>query len=86
MRFVIAGAFVFSSAAVLSLALSTTAIGGKGGGGKGTIVPNATADAFANGPTVDTTSVIVQLKGDPVSTNAATKPLSGKKIDFTATR
>jgi minor extracellular serine protease Vpr len=80
MRFVMAGAFAFSSAALLSLALSTTAIGGKGGGT--TIAPNANADVFTIGATVDKASVIVQLKGDPLSTYPATKPPPGKKIDF----
>jgi len=31
---------------------------------------------------VDNTSAIVQLKGDPISTNPSTKPPHGKKIDF----
>src|SRR5215470_16571922 len=30
----------------------------------------------------DTSSAIVQLKGDPLATYAKTKPASGKKIDF----
>ncbi|PYK74509.1 MAG: hypothetical protein DME39_07045, partial [Verrucomicrobia bacterium] len=44
--------------------------------------PNASADAFTRGPDVDNSSVIVQLKGDPLSINSATKPAAGKKIDF----
>ncbi len=44
--------------------------------------PNASADAFYHGPDVDNSSAIVQLKGDPVSTYAATKPAPGRKIDF----
>ncbi|PYK05367.1 MAG: hypothetical protein DME67_05330 [Verrucomicrobia bacterium] len=44
--------------------------------------PNASADAFTRGPDVDNSSVIVQLKGDPLSINSATKPAGGKKIDF----
>src|SRR4029077_15598979 len=47
--------------------------------------PNATADSFQKGPTVDTSSVIVQLKGDPLSTYVKTKPPQGKKIDFNNT-
>jgi minor extracellular serine protease Vpr len=35
--------------------------------------------------TVDTSSVIVQLKGDPLSTDVQTKPPQGKKIDFNNT-
>ncbi|MFN2541071.1 MAG: S8 family serine peptidase [Chthoniobacterales bacterium] len=83
-RFVIASAFTFAGAALFSIALSTTAAGGKGGGGGGTTTtgPNASADVFTSGATVDVTSVIVQLKGDPLSTNSSTKPPPGKKIDF----
>ncbi len=44
--------------------------------------PNASADAVSKGPDVDNTSAIVQLKGDPISTNPGTKPAHGKKIDF----
>src|SRR4030095_4452401 len=44
--------------------------------------PNANADARNRGPTVDRSSAIVQLKGDPISTNPSTKPLHGRKIDF----
>src|SRR5437870_661795 len=44
--------------------------------------PNASADALTRGPDVDNSSVIVQLKGDPLSINSATKPAAGKKIDF----
>src|SRR5713101_1525475 len=35
-----------------------------------------------NRQTVDTSSAIVQLKGDPLSTYSATKPAPGKKFDF----
>ncbi len=34
--------------------------------------------------TVDTSSAIVQLKGDPLSTYAKTRPPAGKKIDFSS--
>src|SRR2546430_5944139 len=44
--------------------------------------PNPKADAFTRGPDVDTTSAIVQLIGDPISTNPSTKPPHGRKIDF----
>src|SRR5262245_39902570 len=43
--------------------------------------PNANADAVARGPAVDRASAIVQLKGDPISTNRNTKPPHGRKID-----
>jgi minor extracellular serine protease Vpr len=44
--------------------------------------PNPNADAFNQGPDMDTSSAVVQLKGDPLSTYSATKPAPGKKIDF----
>ena len=44
--------------------------------------PNPNADAFTRGPDVDNTSAIVQLIGDPISTNPSTKPPHGRKIDF----
>src|SRR5213080_3467829 len=44
--------------------------------------PNPKADAFTRGPDVDNTSAIVQLIGDPISTNPSTKPPPGRKIDF----
>src|SRR5437763_5673350 len=44
--------------------------------------PNANADAFTRGPDVDNSTAIVQLKGDPISTNPSTKPAHGRKIDF----
>jgi minor extracellular serine protease Vpr len=78
LRIAIAGALFIGAAAISSIALSA---GGKGGGA-GTARPNASADAFNQGPTADTSSAIVQLKGDPVSTDSATRPPPGKKIDF----
>jgi minor extracellular serine protease Vpr len=44
--------------------------------------PNANADDVSKGPDVDNTTAIVQLKGDPITTNPSTKPAAGKKIDF----
>ncbi|HEU5313755.1 MAG TPA: hypothetical protein VFU08_08015, partial [Candidatus Udaeobacter sp.] len=44
--------------------------------------PNASADAFNQGQNVDTTSAIVQLKGDPVSTYSGRTPAPDKKINF----
>src|SRR5438876_298056 len=44
--------------------------------------PNPNADAFNQGPDVDTASAVIQLKGDPVTTNPSTKPARGGKIDF----
>src|SRR6266536_1176279 len=61
------------------LAAAIAVFGASSGGGSR---PNANADAFKQGPSVDTSSAIVQLKGDPLSTSRATKPARGKKIDF----
>ena len=44
--------------------------------------PNPNADSFLQGPALDKSTAIVQLKGDPLSTYSATKPMPGKKIDF----
>lgn len=44
--------------------------------------PNANADARSRGPDMDNTSAIVQLRGDPISTDSRTKPQHGRKIDF----
>src|SRR5947208_1341136 len=71
----ILAAFLISS----SVGLSVIALGV---GGSETTRPNPNADSFAQGPTEDTSSVVVQLKGDPLSTYSATKPAPGKKIDF----
>jgi minor extracellular serine protease Vpr len=70
---------------ILGAATFSVAVLGAAGGGSGTTQPNANADSFTKGPTVDTSSVIVQLKGDPLSTYVKTKPAPGKKIDFNST-
>lgn len=46
---------------------------------------DASADNFTRGPGADTTSAIVQLRGNPVSTNSGTQPAPGKKINFKST-
>ena len=74
MKKIIAAFLVFSSIGLSVIAL--------GVGGSATIRPNANADAFNQGPDVDRSSAIVQLKGDPISVHSATKPAAGKKIDF----
>jgi minor extracellular serine protease Vpr len=74
MKKIIAAFLVFSSIGLSVIAL--------GVGGSATIRPNANADAFNQGPDVDRSSAIVQLKGDPISVHSATKPARGKKIDF----
>jgi minor extracellular serine protease Vpr len=63
-----------------SIALSMIAFGV--GSRPATTGPNPNADSFSQGPAIDTSSVIVQLKGDPLSTNSSTKPARGRKIDF----
>ncbi len=74
MKRIIATFLIFSSIALSVIAL--------GVGNSATTRPNPNADSFARGPTEDRSSVIVQLKGDPLSTYSATKPAPGKKIDF----
>ena len=44
-----------------------------GAGGGSVPRPNANADAFNRGPDVDQSSAVVQLKGDPVSTNPSNR-------------
>jgi minor extracellular serine protease Vpr len=74
MKKILAAFLIFSSIGLSVIAL--------GVGGSGTPRPNASADAFNQSQNVDTSSAIVQLKGDPLSIHSATKPASGKKIDF----
>src|SRR6266480_1221218 len=69
-------------ATVGTLFILAAAIAVFGASSGGSSRPNANADAFKQGPSVDTSSAIVQLKGDPLSTSRATKPARGKKIDF----
>ena len=75
LRTAIAGLLVFAAAAVSSVALHA-------GNSSGKRAPSGSTDDYAQGPNVDTSSAIVVLKGDPVSTYASTKPAHGKKIDF----
>src|SRR5260370_904394 len=83
LRFAIAAALLILGTVMFSVALNNTAAGAAGGGsGSGTAQTNPSTDAVNQGPTVDTSSAIVQLKGDPLSTYSATKPAHGKKIDF----
>ncbi len=46
--------------------------------------PRSQSDSTAARPTVDKSIALVQLKGDPLSTSAKTKPAKGKKIDFSS--
>src|SRR5438132_3065413 len=70
------------AAALLILGAAMFSIAATGGGGPKSSAPNATTDNFQKGPAVDRSSVIVVLKGDPLSKNSATKAAPGKKIDF----
>jgi minor extracellular serine protease Vpr len=74
MKKVFAACLIFASIALSVIAL--------GGGRSASTRPNANADAFTQGPGVDTSSAVVQLKGDPLSTYSTTKPAAGRKIDF----
>ena len=74
MKKILAAFLIFSSIGLSVIAL--------GVGGSGTPRPNASADAFNQSQNVDTSSAIVQLKGDPLSIHSVTKPARGKKIDF----
>src|SRR6266853_2635453 len=77
-RTMIAATLLILGAAMFSIAAS-------GGGGSASGKPSASTDNFQKGPTVDKSSVIVQLKGDPLSKNSSTKAAPGKKIDFNST-
>src|SRR6266496_501566 len=70
------------AAALLILGATMFSIAASGGGSSGGSKPSASTDNFQKGPALDKSSVIVQLKGDPLSTNSSTKPAQGKKIDF----
>jgi hypothetical protein len=43
---------------------------------------NKTGDLPNSRRSIDTSSALVQLDGDPLSTSVKTKPAHGKKIDF----
>ena len=73
MKKILATILIFSA-----IGLGVVAFGIRGGSPR----PNANADAFNRGPDVDQSSAVVQLKGDPISTNPSTKPPHGRKIDF----
>jgi minor extracellular serine protease Vpr len=66
-------------AAGLALVMSTTV-----GAAAPTKIDNKVVQPFT-GPTVDTSTALVQLKGDPLSTYSKVKPAHGKKIDFGST-
>ena len=72
MKKILATTLIFSA-----IGLSVIAFGV---GGSSRSNPNA--DARSRGPDIDNTSAIVQLKGNPISTDPTTKPQHGRKIDF----
>lgn len=67
----LSGALLALVALVLTVAVTGAAAGGP-----------SVSDLGTAGPSVDTSSAIVQLNGDPLSTYVKTKPAPGKKIDF----
>src|SRR5437868_5761555 len=73
-RTAIAAALLIVGAAMFSIAAS-------GGDGSASSKPSASTDNYQKGPAVDKSSVIVVLKGDPVS-KFSSKSAPGKKIDF----
>lgn len=80
-RVALSGTFIALAGVALLSAFSRTVLAGGGS----TSGPNASADNFTAGPTVDNSSAIVQLTGAPVSTYPGTKPAMGKKINFNST-
>ncbi len=75
-RVTIAAALLILGAAMFSVAASN-------GGGKSR--PSGSTDNFKKQPVFDKTSVIVQLKGEPLSKESSAKPGQAKKIDFNST-
>ena len=67
-----------SGALVALVALALTMVAGASAGGR------AVSDLGTAAPAVDTSSAIVQLNGDPLSTYVKTRPAPGKKIDFSS--
>jgi minor extracellular serine protease Vpr len=67
----LSGALVALVVLVLTIAVAGATAGGP-----------SVSDLGTTGPAVDSSTAIVQLKGDPLSTSVKTKPAPGKKIDF----
>src|ERR1051326_1823291 len=76
-RTTIASALLIVGAAMFSVAAVNS--------GSGKSRPQGSTDNFKKQAVLDKTSVIVQLKGDPLSKDSSTKPAQGKKIDFKST-
>ncbi|HEX9379743.1 MAG TPA: S8 family serine peptidase [Gaiellaceae bacterium] len=69
----LSGALVALVVLVLTIAVAGATAGGR-----------TVSDLGTSGPTVDSSSAIVQLNGDPLSTYVKTKPAPGKKVDFSS--
>jgi minor extracellular serine protease Vpr len=69
----LSGALVAFVVLVLTIAVAGATAGGGG-----------VSDLGSTAPSVDTSSAIVQLNGDPLSTDVKTKPAPGKKINFSS--
>src|SRR5262249_48870168 len=72
MKKILTTLLIFSA---IGLSVVAFAVGGSSRG-------NGNGNGRDRGPDVDQSSAIVQLRGDPVSTNPGTKPAHGRKIDF----
>jgi minor extracellular serine protease Vpr len=73
---------IATTAAVAAFGFATAPLPAAPGGSSPASNPNTDATAAVN--TVDTSSALVQLPGDPLSTSPRTKPPSGRKIDFSS--
>ena len=77
-RIATASTLVVAAAAMCSIALNA----GNGGGGS---APSGSTDNFNQGPSVDTSSAIVVLKGDPLAQLRLQNHLTGRKSISIAT-
>src|SRR6478752_2349593 len=64
--------------------LIVAAVAAFGLGMTGSAMAASSGDAATTRATQDTSSALVQLNGDPLSTYTKTKPAQGKKIDFSS--
>jgi minor extracellular serine protease Vpr len=71
---------IFKISVILVIAMMALSVVGPAMAGSG----GSNSDRSNTGPRVDTTSALVQLMGDPLSTYVKTKPSQGKKIDFSS--
>lgn len=73
---------IAAAAAATAIGFATVPLSAAPGGMRAAGNPNTGSSNSAN--TVDTSSAIVQLAGDPLSVNARTKPPAGKKVDYSS--